>query len=329
MIIDSKRRKAMVGATGAGILASLNLPLQAQALPAGPVRIIVGFPPGGGTDVMARHIAEKLRERLGRNVLIENKAGASGTIAIDAMKTAPADGSVLMYASSATTVAQLVTRKTPSFDLDKDLTSIVLTGTVGVVYCVSATLGVNNLSEYIEWLKKNPQKASFGTTAMGSATHFSGVELGQALGIPLLPVAYKGAAPLVGDLLAGHIPAGCGGLTDFLVHHQSGKVKIIAITSAKRATAASELPTVAELGYPKLTYDGFYAFYGPGKMSPAMVSFWNRELRAVTESSDLSQRLLGLGLEVLSSTPAELVARQSKLLASFTASMKAAGYTPD
>jgi tripartite-type tricarboxylate transporter receptor subunit TctC len=334
MLDQPKKRRALFGSASAAALMGIGRIPKAQTnqtatLPNGPVRILVGFPPGGGSDVMARHIAEKLKDRLGRNVLIENKAGASGTIAIDAMKTAPADGSVLMYGTSATTVAQLVTRKTPSFDLEKDLTPISLTGTVGVVYVVSSTLGVNTIAEYVEWLKKNPQKASFGTTALGSATHFSGVELGQALGIPLLPVAYKGAAPLVGDLLAGHIPAGCGGLTDFLVHQQSGKVKIIAITSAKRATSAPDVPTVAELGYPKLSYDGFYGFYGPGKMSPAMVSFWNRELRAVTDSPELSQRLLGLGLEVQTSTPTEMAARQSRLLTSFTASMKAAGYVPD
>lgn len=151
------------------------------------------------------------------------------------MKSAPTDGSVLMYGTSATTVAQVVTRKTPTFDLEKDLTAIALTGTVCVVYVVSATLGVNNMAEYIVWLKKNPKNPTFGTTDFGSATHFFRVELGQTIGLPMLPVAYKGAAPLVGDLIAGHVPAGCGGLTDFLVHHQSGKLKIIGITGGGRS----------------------------------------------------------------------------------------------
>ena len=212
---------------------------------------------------MARHIAEKLRERLNRNVVVENRAGASGAIAIDAMKSAPTDGSVLMYGTSATNVAQVVTRKNPTFDLEKDLTAIALTGTVCVVYAVSATLGVNNIAEYIAWLKKNPKNPTFG------------------------------------------------------------------ITGGRRASAAPDLPTVADLGYPKLTYEGFYGFYGPGKMSPALVNLWNRELRAATESPDLKDKLLGLGLEVLTSTPAEMHTRQMNLVTTFTASMKAAGYTPE
>jgi tripartite-type tricarboxylate transporter receptor subunit TctC len=328
-MILAQRRKLLAAGASAAALAATSRPLLAQALPSGTIRLLVGFPPGGGSDVMARHIAEKLRERLNRNVIVENRAGASGTIAIDAMKSAPADGSVLMYGTSATTVAQVVTRKNPTFDLEKDLTAIALTGTVCVVYVVSATLGVNNMAEYIAWLKKNPKNPTFGTTAFGSATHFSMVELGQTIGIPMLPVAYKGAAPLVGDLIAGHVPAGCGGLTDFLVHHQSGKLKIIGITGGRRAIAAPDLPTVADLGYPKLTYEGFYGFYGPGKMSPTLVNLWNRELRAATESPDLKDKLLGLGLEVLTSTPAEMHTRQMNLVTTFTASMKAAGYTPE
>lgn len=329
MTHSPSRRRVLERGAGAVALTAFAGHSQAQSLPTGTIRILVGFPPGGGSDVMARYIAEKLRERLGSNVIVENRAGASGTIAIEAMKQAPLDGSVIMYGTSATTVAQIVTRKTPSFDLDKDLTPIALTGTVCVVYVVSASIGVSNFAEYVEWLKKNPQKANFGTTAMGSATHFSGVQLGQAIGTPLTPVAYKGAAPLVGDLIAGHIPAGCGGLTDFLVHQQAGKLKIIAITSAKRASAAPDLPTVTDLGFPQITYDGFYGFYGPGKLSAGLINAWNRELRAAVESPDLAQRLSGLGLEVLTSTPAEMAARQSRLLTSFTASMKAAGYEPD
>jgi tripartite-type tricarboxylate transporter receptor subunit TctC len=234
-----------------------------------------------------------------------------------------------MYGTSATTVAQTVTRKVPGFDLDKDLTPIALTGTVCVVYVVSANIGVRTLPEYVAWLKKNPQLATFGTTVLGSSTHFSGVQMGQAIGIPLTPVSYKGAAPLVGDLIAGHVPAGCGGLTDFLTYHQSDKMRIIGITAPKRATAAPELPTFADLGYPGLTYEGFYGFYGPGKMNPAALDAWNRELRAATDSPDLKQKLIGLGLEVQTSTPAEFASRQARLVTSFGESMKATGYIPE
>jgi len=329
MSFQVNRRKALTLAGGAALASALPAPTLAQSLPSGPVRMIVGYPAGGGTDVMGRIIAEKLKERLGINVLVENRAGASGTLANDVVAKGPTDGSMILYAPSAATTAQKATKKSLPYDLDKDLSTITMAGTVATVYVVSPTIGAKTLPEYIEWLKKNPKKHSFGSTAMGSSTHFFGVEIGQAVGIPLEPVAYKGAAPLIADLSAGHAPAGCGGLTDFLTHHRADKLRIICISSPKRASAAPDLPTIAELGYPKLASDGFYAFYGPGKMSPALVNLWNKELRAILDAPEMRQRLVGLGLEVQTSTPAELATYQTRQFQQFLASMKAAGFEPE
>jgi tripartite-type tricarboxylate transporter receptor subunit TctC len=330
MTIDHTRRKTLGLAAGTAAMLALPGAARAQGIPtSGPIRILAGYPAGGGTDVMARIIAEKLKERLGVSVIVENRAGASGTLANEATKNAPADGSVLLYAPSAGTVAQTVTKKQLNYDLEKDLATITLAGVLPVVYVVSPTIGVRNFAEYVEWLKKNPKKHNFGTTAMGSQTHFFGVELGQALGMPLEPVAYKGAAPLIADLSAGHASAGCGGLSDFLQHHRGDKVRIIAVSSPKRAASAPELPTIGELGYPKLSTEGWYGFYGPGKMSPALVQAWNKELVAVLESPDIKQKILQVGMEIRTSTPQAFAELQSKNIVSFRASMQAAGYVPE
>lgn len=329
MTFSQNRRKTLALAGGVAAAALVGRPAMAQSLPTGTIRMLVGYPAGGGTDVMGRIIAEKLKERMGANVIVENRAGASGTLANDTLKNAPADGSVILYAPSAATIAQTVTKKVLPYDLEKDLATVTLAGTVSTVFVVSPTIGVNTLPEYVEWLKKNPKRASFGSTAMGSSTHFFGVELGQAIGIPLEPIAYKGAGPLIADLSAGHAPAGCGGLTDFLTHHRGGKLKIIAISAPKRASAAPDLPTISELGYPKLASEGFYGFYLPGKASPGIVAAWNKELRAVLETAEMKQRLVGLGLEVQTSTPKEFADYQSKALVQFAGSMKAAGYQPE
>jgi tripartite-type tricarboxylate transporter receptor subunit TctC len=329
MTFDPDRRKVLSAAGAATLAATLPVPSLAQSLPSGPVRMIVGYPAGGGTDVMGRLIAEKLKERLGINVLVENRAGASGTLANDFVAKGPTDGSVILYAPSAATTAQKATKKSLPYDLDKDLAPITMAGTVSTVFVVSPTIGAKTLPEYIEWLKKNPRKHSFGSTAMGSSTHFFGVELGQAIGVPLEPVAYRGAAPLIADLSAGHAPAGCGGLTDFLTHHRGDKLRIICISAPKRASAAPDLPTISERGYPKLASEGFYAFYGAGRMSPALVNLWNKELRAVLELPDMRQRLVGLGLEVQTSTPAEMAAYQTRQFTQFLASMKTAGFEPE
>src|SRR5258706_4833002 len=263
------RRRVLLQAGGALALAGLGPAVRAQqGLPTGTIRILVGFPPGGGSDIMARFIADKLRERTGANVIVENRSGASGAIAIDALRKAPADGTVLMYGTSATTVALTVTRKSPGFDLDKDLTPIALTGATATALVLSSTLGIRTLGEYVAWLKKNPGKHAFGTTALGSNTHFFGVLLGQAIGTPLEAAAYKGAAPLLGDLYGGHVPAGCGGVTDFLTHHQTDKVRIVAVSSPKPLPLAPGLPLGIQPGYSSLNYEGFYGFYGPPKMNP-------------------------------------------------------------
>jgi tripartite-type tricarboxylate transporter receptor subunit TctC len=329
MTISFGRRKAIAIAGGAVVAAATSRPSLAQQLPSGTIRMLVGFPAGGGSDVMARIIVEKLKEKTGLNVIVDNRPGNSGNLACEMLKNGPADGSMLMFGTSATTVAQRVTRKQLQYDVEKDLVTIGLAGTVSVACVVSTKIGVKTFPEFVEWLKKNPKHQNFGTTAMGSMTHFFGVMLGKELGIPLEPIAYKGAGPLIADVTAGHATAGCGGVSDFLTHHRADKMRIILISSPKRVASAPDLPTIAELGYPKLNYEGFYGFYGPSKMSPALVNAWNRELRAVLELPDTRQRLQGVGLDVQTSTPQELFTRQANLTTYMTSLMKAAGYEPE
>lgn len=330
MTHSSDRRRTLQLAGGLAAAAVVPAVSRAQSgLPSGTLKILVGYPPGGGTDVMARIVADKLKDRLRTNVLIENKPGGSGTLAGVVLRDGPADGSVIMYVASAGTAAQKVSRKEMPYDLERDLAPVLQAGTLCTVYAVSSKIGVKTFAEYVEWLRKNPSKASFGTTAMGSSTHFFGVEIGQAIGIPLEPVAYKGAGPLISDLTAGHAPAGCGGLTDFLTHHRADKLRILAVSAHKRMAAAPDLPTIGELGYPKLSIESYYGFFASSKVPPAVVDAWNRELRAVLETPEMRQRMLDLGLEVKTTSPKEFADIQSKYIETFTRSMKAVGYQPE
>ena len=218
---------------------------------------------------MARFIAEALKQRTGRNVIIDNKTGASGTLAGEALKNSPPDGTTICYMPSATVVQKLTMPSIP-FDPQTDLAPVTLAGTVQTAYCVSPTIGVNTLPEYIEWLKKNPTRQNFGTTAMGSFTHFFGVMAGQAIGIPLEPVPYRGAAPLVADLQGGHVAAGCGGITDFLEHHRAGKVKVIFTSGEKRTDRGARHPDRhASSAIPRCSILGWYVFFAPPKTPPA------------------------------------------------------------
>ena len=296
-------------------------------LPDKPLKILVGFPAGGGTDVMARFLAEPLKQRTGQNVLIENKTGASGTIAVEALKNAAPDGTTIAYVPSASIVQKLTMASVP-FDPMTDIVPVTLAGTVQTAFCVSPTIGVDTLPQYLAWLKQNPTRHSFGTTALGSFTHFFGVMAGREFGIPLEPVPYRGAAPLVADLQGGHIAAGCGGITDFLEHHRAGKVKVLFTSGTKRATAAPDIPTATELGYPKLNILGWYVFFLPARTPAPLIDAWGRELKAVLALPEVNRRLVDLGLDVETSTPAEFTQRMTADLARWKTIIDSIGYKP-
>ena len=319
-------RRSTLTLAGAAVTAPLAaVRAQQSGLPDKPLKILVGFPAGGGTDVMARFLAEPLKQRTGRNVLIDNKAGASGTIAVETLKNAAPDGTTIAYVPSATIVQKLTMESVP-FDPLTDIQPITLAGTVQTAFCVSPTIGVNTLPEYIEWLKKNPTRQSFGTTAMGSFTHFFGVMAGREIGIPLEPVPYRGAAPLIADLQGGHIAAGCGGITDFLEHHRAGKVKVIFTSGVKPTTSAPEIPTATQLGYPKLQILGWYVFFAPARTPAPLVNAWGTELKAVLALPEVQKKLTELGLDIETSTPAEFTQRMTADLARWKTIIDSIGY---
>lgn len=202
------RRASLI--LGASALFAPALLRAQEGLPDKPIRILVGFPAGGGSDVMARFIAEGIRQRTGRNIVIENKPGASGTVAGVTLKTSPPDGTTICFMPSAT-VWQKLSQTTSPFDIETDADPIALIGTVPSVYCVAPSIGVNTVADYVEWLNNNPTKASFGSTAMGSFSQFFGAMLGQAINKPLDAVAYRGAAPptckaAISQRVAAHSP---------------------------------------------------------------------------------------------------------------------------
>jgi tripartite-type tricarboxylate transporter receptor subunit TctC len=298
-------RRTLLHAASAATFASFGGLKQAQAaLPQGLVRILVGFPPGGGTDVMGRALVEKLRQRGNlKNVILENRAGASGTLACEILKHATPDGTTLLFAPSASTVQPVLTFRRLPFDPRTDFAAVTLTGTTQTAFVAAPTLPIRTFQDYVTWVKADQRRGSYGSTALGSSTHFFGLMLGGAFGLELEPVGYRGAAPLVADLTAGHIAAGCGGLSDFLVHHQANKLRLLITSGARRSITAPDIPTIAELGFPERATQGFYAFYAPAGTPPAVVEALNYELGAATLDPEVKAQLLGLGLEPEVSAP--------------------------
>jgi len=271
-------------------------------LPARGVRIVIGYPVGGGTDEMARVIAGALQRRISRPVTIENRPGAAGAAVGEFLKKAPTDGSVLGFIPTATLIGRLTTKSFP-FDPQTDIVPLTLAGTYTTGFAVSRKINVSSLADYGKWLRAaGPEDARFGTTSLQSFTHYFGLMIGKALGRELEAVYFKGASPLVADLEQGKVPAATSGLTSLLQHHRGSRLRILVSSGNQRSKMAPDIPTVVELGYPALELHNWYAFFGPSGLSPEVAAAWEHELRATLEARETTESLTQLGLDVETSS---------------------------
>lgn len=325
-MIASHRRRFLLGSLAAGMA---PLSAGAQELPAGPIRILVGFPAGGGTDIMGRIIADRLRERTGRAFVVENRPGAAGILAGEALKTANPDGQTLLLAPIASAVMIKLTFQRPSYDPLVDWAPVGLLGTFQLVLGVANRLGVRTVAEFVAWAKANPKEASFGNTAVGSLPHFFGLMFGRAAGFDFQAIPYRGAAPLIQDLVSGQVPAGTAAFTDFYSHHQGGKLRILATSGAKRVGVAPDLPTFVESGFPEVQGDGWLGFFAPARTPPQLVSAFNREIVAAARDPAVRSRLTELGLEGEPSTPEALAELQRRDIEKWRPIVAASGFKAD
>ncbi|MCJ0762959.1 Bug family tripartite tricarboxylate transporter substrate binding protein [Variovorax terrae] len=301
------RRSSLAALAGAALGAAWFPQAYAQAKDyTGPIRILVGFNPGGATDVVARQIGDKLKDLLSQVVIVENKPGAGGMIATQQLKAAPADGSTVMLTIDHTHLIVPLTFKAPGYDPAADFTALAGVANYYNALVVANSLNVKNMAEYGAWLKAHPGQANYGVGAAGSVAQFSGQLLGQSLGVKMVAVPYKGGAPLVQDLLGGQIPAGIVSLTDAIEHHRAGKLRIVAVSGAARAKATPEVPTFTELGLKGLDKNPWLAFFGPRGMPPEFVDRFTKAVAAVLRQPDMNEKLAKIGNEVLYATPEQL-----------------------
>ncbi len=291
----------------------LGLALTGMALPAaaadytGPVKVLVGFPPGGATDVVARVLADKLKDVLNQPVVVDNKGGAGGMIATQQLKASPKDGSTIMLTIDHSHVIVPLTFKAPGYDPAKDFTPLAGVASYFNALAVSGTLNAKTLAEFGTWLKANPGKANFGVPAAGSVPQFASLVVGKALGVPNpVVVPYRGGAPLVQDLLAGQVPAGVGSLTEYLEHHRAGKFHVLAISGTARAKVAPEIPTFQELGIKGMDKNPWLAFVGPKDMPREFVDRFTRAVATVLKNPEVVERLAKLGNEITYANPEQL-----------------------
>jgi tripartite-type tricarboxylate transporter receptor subunit TctC len=281
--------------------------VRAQAVP-DTAKILVGFPPGGTTDALSRRVADKLRGNYASNVIVENKPGAGGQIAISALKDSPADGSVMLLTpSSALSIYPFTYPKLPYSLNDVAPASVACFFSHGFGVGPAVPESVKTLKDFIAWAKANPAKASFATPAAGSMPHLIGALLGKLTGADLNAVHYRGSAPGITDLLGGQIAAMSSPVGDYLQHVKSGKLRLLATSGPQRSPYTPDVPTYREQGI-EIALREWYGFFLPGRANAAAQQRAATALKLALAEPDVIATLQGVGMEPESSTPAQLAA---------------------
>ena len=278
------------------------LPAAAQEKINNPVRIVVGFAAGGSVDLVARMIGERLSPRLGQPVIIENKPGGFVRVAIDAVKSAPADGSTLLLTSSTPLVVTPHAYAKVPYDAQRELVSVarLVNGQQG--FALGPMSGAKSWPEYVAWVKANPDKAFFASSGVGSMGHLVGVVLANTSGLRLEHVAYKGSGHYNAELMGGQVSAGISGVADAADFHRGGKLRIVAVSGAERSRALPDVPTFRELGVP-MDLSLWYGVFAPAGTPPAIAELLGRELVAIVNAPEMSERFVKLGLDPAAAGP--------------------------
>jgi len=270
-----------------------------------PIRMVVPFPPGGVTDVLARVVGAKLSERYAQQVVIDNRAGASGIIGTDLVAKSQPDGhTLLMSASSHATFSSLYSNV--PFNEGRDFAPIMLAATVPYVLVVHPAFAVKSVPELIDYAKKRPGAVSYAGSAPGQAQHLGWELFKRMTGTSMVYVPYKGSAAQMPDLLAGRLQAAIDSVSIMMPHLKTGALRGIAVTGARRSTLLPDLPTVAESGVPGFQVSGWFGLFAAAKTPAAIVTRINRDAGAILQQPDVRERLVTLAIEPVGSTPDEL-----------------------
>ena len=284
--------------------------------PSRPIKIVIPFPAGGSTDAMARNLGPALGKVLGQSIVIENKSGASGTVGADFVAKATPDGYTLLMGTLHLTIAQSVFPKL-NYRIDKDLLPIGTVGMIPNVVVVNASVPVNNIKELVALTKANPEKYDYASVGPGSAHHLIGEMFKIKTGANLTHIPYRGSAPAVVDLLGGQVSVMFDTIPSALPHIRDGKIKALAVTTAKRSSVLPNVPTLIESGIAidVGTWNGLMA---PAGTDQAIIDKLNRAIVIVLNDPEMRKQLQALGIEPMPSTPTELKARINKEIVDYS-----------
>jgi tripartite-type tricarboxylate transporter receptor subunit TctC len=280
---------------------------QAQAYPAKPIRLIVPYSPGAGTDAISRILAQKVGESLGQQIVVDNRPGAGGTIGTEIVAHAPADGYTLLFAPTSHAINPNLYAKLP-FDTQKDFAPISVVASLPVVLAVEAALPARNVAELVALAKSRPGQLTMASSGNGSVFHLTGEMFKGAAGVNILHVPFKGGAPAVAALIGGQVNMAFETSVTLVPHIKSGKLRALAVASAKRITILPEVPTLAEAGYPGILSENWYGLYAPAGTPREIVSRLYSELERAIHSPDVRDKLAQQGAEIRENTPEQTAA---------------------
>lgn len=325
----NRRFKPLLAGLALSLAATLTPTVQAQNDK--PIRLLVGFPPGGAADSLARVLADKLREPLKQPVIVENRPGVGGRLAAEAVKNAAPDGLTYMVAPNATLVFQHLTYPVSvlRYDMSTDFSSVAQVTSYPMAMVVNAGIGVKTAKEYVAWLKANPDKGTFGTAGQGGDTHFNGLQFAKVAGLTMTVVPYRGNGPLAIDLVGGQILTGNMVAGDAIQHIRSGKLNALGVFAPKRSPLLPEVPTMAEQGFDTGGNNGWMGIWGPAKLPKAEVERFQAALKQVLAMPEVKELLNTKFVQVADFRATDEVDKQLKAeLAHWGPVIKASGFSP-
>jgi tripartite-type tricarboxylate transporter receptor subunit TctC len=310
-------------------LAAASLTPLAHAQADKTLRVMVGFPPGGSIDVVARVLADKMKDELKANIVVENRAGAGGRLAADLLKSAPADGSVVMITPVVVPVLAPLVFSKLNYNPATDFAPVGHVCNFNFALSIPASLPAKTVAEFVAWLKANPQRANFGSPAAGSLPHFFGEILSREAKADMVHVPFAGGAALMTALVGGQVSAGIDVVLEALEAHRAGKVRILATSGERRSAVLPDVPTFKESGYPGIVASGWFAMYAPARTSAASIDAINRALNKALAHPEVLDRFGRLALEAGGGSPADLRALEQASTARWAPVVKATGFRAD
>lgn len=301
----------------------------AQQYPSRAIRFVVPFPAGGGVDIVARALGEKLSPRLGQPIIVDNKPGAGTTIGTEAAARSAPDGYTFLVGpiGGQAIVHHMYPKRT--FDITRDFAAVARVGYGTIVFVVPQSSRANSVSEFVTLAKASPGKLTFASSGTGALIHLTGEMFKQAAGIDLTHVPYKGTSQILPDLLDARIDMALDSLPAYLPHLKSGKLRALAVATQRRSALLPELPTMADAGYPGVVSATDYAIFAPAGTPREAIALLNRETNAVLQMDDLRTKLAGAGIELVGGTPESLQAELADEIAKWDKVIRAANLKPE